>query len=54
MPEIGGINAILEAGLHIPEDISIMGYDGIQDKEMCLKGFQLATNIIDRCESMIS
>lgn len=26
---IGGINAILEAGLHIPEDISIMGYDGI-------------------------
>ncbi|MBQ5958076.1 MAG: DUF5618 family protein [Bacteroidales bacterium] len=31
-----------------------MGYDGIQDKEMCLKGFQLATNIIDRCESMIS
>ncbi len=26
---IGGINAILDAGLHIPDDISIMGYDGI-------------------------
>lgn len=26
---IGGINAIKEAGLRIPEDISIVGYDGI-------------------------
>ncbi len=26
---IGGINALTEAGLHIPEDISIAGYDGI-------------------------
>lgn len=26
---IGGINAIREAGLRIPEDISVMGYDGI-------------------------
>ena len=26
---IGGINAIREAGLHIPDDISIAGYDGI-------------------------
>ncbi|MBR4548812.1 MAG: LacI family DNA-binding transcriptional regulator [Oscillospiraceae bacterium] len=26
---IGGINAIREAGLHIPEDISVIGYDGM-------------------------
>ncbi len=26
---IGGLNAIMEAGLRIPEDISVMGYDGI-------------------------
>ena len=26
---IGGLNAILEAGLRMPEDISAMGYDGI-------------------------
>ena len=26
---IGGLNAILEAGLRIPEDISAVGYDGI-------------------------
>ena len=26
---IGGLNAIREAGLRIPEDISVMGYDGI-------------------------
>lgn len=26
---IGGYNAIMEAGLHIPEDISVVGYDGI-------------------------
>ena len=25
----GGIKAILEAGLKIPDDISVMGYDGI-------------------------
>lgn len=27
---IGGVNAITEAGLRIPEDISIVGYDGIE------------------------
>ena len=27
---IGGLNAIREAGLRIPEDISVCGYDGIQ------------------------
>ena len=26
---IGGLNAIHEAGLRVPEDISVMGYDGI-------------------------
>ena len=26
---IGGLNAILELGLRVPEDISVMGYDGI-------------------------
>lgn len=26
---IGGLNAILEAGLKVPEDISVVGYDGI-------------------------
>lgn len=26
---LGGYNAISEAGLSIPEDISVMGYDGI-------------------------
>ena len=26
---IGGMNALLEAGLRIPEDISVVGYDGI-------------------------
>ena len=26
---LGGINAIREAGLRIPEDISVVGYDGI-------------------------
>ncbi|MBO5999313.1 MAG: LacI family DNA-binding transcriptional regulator [Lachnospiraceae bacterium] len=26
---IGGINAIREAGLSVPEDVSVMGYDGI-------------------------
>ena len=27
---IGGYNAIMEAGLRIPEDISVVGYDGIR------------------------
>ena len=27
---IGGLNTIREAGLRIPEDISVCGYDGIQ------------------------
>ena len=31
---IGGINAILEAGLRVPEDISIVGYDGIHMAKM--------------------
>lgn len=31
-----------------------MGYDGIQDKEVCQRGFQLANNIIDRCETMLA
>lgn len=30
-----------------------MGYDGIQDKDVCMKGFQLANNIIDKCGSMM-
>ncbi|MCR5136277.1 MAG: LacI family transcriptional regulator [Oscillospiraceae bacterium] len=31
---IGGMNAIREAGLRIPEDISILGYDGIRLSQM--------------------
>lgn len=31
---IGGINAIYEAGLRVPEDISIAGYDGIHMAKM--------------------
>jgi len=31
---IGGGNAILEAGLHIPEDVSAVGYDGIHMAKM--------------------
>lgn len=31
---IGGINAIYEAGLRVPEDISIIGYDGIHMAKM--------------------
>ncbi len=31
---IGGLNAILEAGLRIPEDISAVGYDGIHMAKM--------------------
>ena len=27
---IGGLNAIAEAGLRVPEDISVAGYDGIR------------------------
>ena len=27
-----------------------MGYDGIQDKDICMRGFRLTTQIIDRCE----
>lgn len=30
-----------------------MGYDGIQDKEVCQRGFQLVNAIIDRCEMML-
>ena len=31
---IGGINAIYEAGLRVPEDVSIVGYDGIHMAKM--------------------
>ncbi|MBQ5958077.1 MAG: DUF5618 family protein [Bacteroidales bacterium] len=31
-----------------------MGYDGNQDKDICMKGLRIAGDIIDRCESMIS
>lgn len=31
---IGGSNAILEAGLRVPEDISVVGYDGIHMAKM--------------------
>ena len=31
---IGGINALYEAGLRVPEDISIVGYDGIHMAKM--------------------
>ena len=31
---IGGINAIYEAGLRVPEDISVVGYDGIHMARM--------------------
>ena len=30
-----------------------MGYDGILEKEICSKGFQLANEIIDRCGKMM-
>lgn len=30
-----------------------MNYDGIQDKDVCQKGFRLANTIIDRCEVML-
>lgn len=30
-----------------------MGYDGIQDKKICERGFQLTNDIISRCASMI-
>lgn len=36
---IGGQNVLLEHGLRIPEDISVMGYDGIQ----LARGMRLAT-----------
>ena len=31
-----------------------MNYDGVQSKDLCDMGFRLATQIIDRCETMIS
>lgn len=31
-----------------------MGYDGIQDKSICVSGFLIANNIIDRCERMLT
>ena len=31
-----------------------MNYDGVQSKDLCDTGFRLATQIIDRCETMIS
>ena len=30
-----------------------MNYDGVQSKDLCDTGFRLATQIIDRCETMI-
>ena len=30
-----------------------MGYDGIQDKDVCDAGFRTARDIIDRCEAML-
>ena len=30
-----------------------MNYDGIQDKDVCSKGFRLADTIINRCEKML-
>lgn len=30
-----------------------MGYDGVLDKSVCDKGFQLANDIIDRCAKML-
>ena len=30
-----------------------MNYDGVQSKDLCDMGFRLATQIIDRCETMI-
>ena len=30
-----------------------MGYDGVQNKDVCDAGFRLVNNIIDRCEVMI-
>ena len=33
-PTCGGMNAIREAGLRIPEDISVTGYDGVQIARM--------------------
>ncbi len=32
---LGGMDAIREAGLRIPEDISVAGYDGVQLLQMC-------------------
>ena len=31
-----------------------MNYDGIQSKKICDNGFQIANNIINRCEKMIA
>ena len=30
-----------------------MGYDGIQDKDVCIKGIHLTETVIDRCASMM-
>lgn len=59
---IGGFNAITEAGLRIPEDISVMGYDGIHLARMVSPrlttwhqnteelGRTAAANLIERIE----
>lgn len=31
-----------------------MNYDGIQDKDVCKRGIQLANDIIDRCEVLLA
>jgi hypothetical protein len=30
-----------------------MGYDGIKDKKVCDRGFEVANDIIDRCALLI-
>ena len=30
-----------------------MNYDGVQDKQICNRGFSLANQIIDRCETLL-
>lgn len=30
-----------------------MGYDGVGDKQICMRGIQLTNEIIDRCESFL-
>ena len=48
---IGGMNAITEAGLRVPDDISVVGYDGIHMAKMlspCLTTWQQNTDELGR------